>query len=183
MYRGFEDTTTSASTQADWQSLVYTTNISVFFHLLKRRSQADLLTTQSIALHTPFTGLCVFSAALLNSYAVAFPNFLPDVPEEPSRRQLCAENLSDLEKIAKLWKLGEEWVQVIRTAETLYERVKTNRATSSAREDYHELESSCHYAPIGGLYGDKLQDSPRNSGSISICGMYRRATRDIMLWY
>ncbi|KAI1262237.1 hypothetical protein F5Y18DRAFT_419124 [Xylariaceae sp. FL1019] len=120
----------------------------------------------SITLHTPFTGLCVFSAALLNGYAVAFPNFVGP-QEQALRKQLATENLDDLEKISKLWKLGEEWLQVIRTAENLYDRVKNNQA-SSRRDDYIDLERSVHYAPIGGMYGDRLGGQPRHLGSISI---------------
>jgi hypothetical protein len=115
-----------------------------------------------IAMHTPFTGLCVFTAALLNGYAETFPH-MHRPGEQELRRQLAAENLADLEKIGKLWKLGEEWVQVIGAAQNLYDRVINSRAQSISRCrcDYPELEKSVHYAPIGGLYGDKLDGSPR----------------------
>ncbi|KAI3323055.1 hypothetical protein HD806DRAFT_97530 [Xylariaceae sp. AK1471] len=124
------------------------------------------LNSLDIALHTPFTGLCVFTAALMNKYSVTFPH-MHRLEEQELRRQLAAENLADLEKIAKLWKLGEEWVQVIGAAQNLYDRVINNRAQSISRCrcDYPELEKSVHYAPIGGLYGDKLDGSPRNIGT------------------
>ncbi|KAI1284517.1 hypothetical protein F5Y07DRAFT_346812 [Xylaria sp. FL0933] len=120
------------------------------------------LNNLDIALHTPFTGLCVFTAALMNRYVVTFPNM--HHPEEHElRRQLAEENLADLEKIAKLWKLGEEWVQVIGAAQNLYDRVTSNcaQSVSHSRSDYPQLEKSVNYAPIGGLYGHGRDDSYR----------------------
>ncbi|KAI8625382.1 hypothetical protein F5Y19DRAFT_269157 [Xylariaceae sp. FL1651] len=118
------------------------------------------LNSLDIAIHTPFTGLCVFTAALLNGYATAFPH-MHYLREQSLRRQLAAENLNDLEKIAKLWKLGEEWVQVVGAAQNLSDRVVNNRAqfVGHSRYEYPELENSVHYAPIGGIYGDKLDNS------------------------
>ncbi|KAI1132008.1 hypothetical protein F5Y10DRAFT_284962 [Nemania abortiva] len=120
------------------------------------------LNSLDIALHTPFTGLCVFTAALMNWYTVSFPH-MHRLEERELRKQLGAENLADLEKIAKLWKLGEEWVQVIGAAQNLYDRVMSNAAPSISRcrRDYPELENSVHYAPIGGLYSDKRDDTCR----------------------
>ncbi|KAI0120101.1 hypothetical protein GGR51DRAFT_496357 [Nemania sp. FL0031] len=120
------------------------------------------LNSLDIALHTPFTGLCVFTAALINGYAVSFPH-MHRLEERDLRKQLAAENLADLEKIAKLWKLGEEWVQVISAAQNLYDRFINNAAPSisRSRRDYPELENSVHYAPIGGLYSDKRDNTCR----------------------
>ncbi|KAI1824688.1 hypothetical protein F4861DRAFT_250380 [Xylaria intraflava] len=111
-----------------------------------------------IALHTPFSGLCVFTAALMNGYAEKFPH-MHRFEERALRRQMAAENLADLEKIAKLWRLGEEWVEVVGAARNMYDRVINTRAqsVSRARPDYSVLENSVHYAPLGGLYGDKLE--------------------------
>ncbi|KAI1419779.1 hypothetical protein F5Y12DRAFT_720304 [Xylaria sp. FL1777] len=120
------------------------------------------LNSLDIALHTPFTGLCVFTAALMNRYVVTFPNM--HHPEERElRRQLAEENLADLEKIAKLWKLGEEWVQVISAAQNLYDRLTSScaQSISRCRCDYPELEKSVYYAPIGGLYGHGRDDAYR----------------------
>lgn len=117
------------------------------------------LNSLNIALNTPFTGLCVFTAALMNGYAVSFPQMhRPD--ERELRKQLAAENLADLENFAKLWKLGEEWVQVIGAAQNLYDRLISNatQPISRCRRDYAELENSVHYAPIGGLYSDKRDE-------------------------
>ncbi|KAI1365910.1 hypothetical protein F5Y08DRAFT_352330 [Xylaria arbuscula] len=114
------------------------------------------LNSLKISLHTPFTGLCVFTAALMNRYVVTFPHM--HYPEERELRgQLAEENLADLEKIAKLWKLGEEWVQVISAAQNLYDRLMSNCAEkiSRCRCEYPELEKSVYFAPIGGLYSDK----------------------------
>lgn len=118
------------------------------------------LNSLDIALHTPFTGLCVFTAGLMNKYAVMFPH-MHHLEERGLREQLAAENLADLERIAALWKLGEEWVQVIGAAQSLYDRLISSAAPaiSRCRRDYPELENSVHYAPIGGLYSDKRDDA------------------------
>ncbi|KAI0514460.1 hypothetical protein F5B22DRAFT_244705 [Xylaria bambusicola] len=127
------------------------------------------LNSLDIQLHTPFTGLCVFTAALMNRYVVTFPHM--HYPEERELRgQLAEENLADLEKIAKLWKLGEEWVQVIGAAQNLYDRLMSNcaQSISSCRCDYPELEKSVYFAPIGGLYSDKRDkrdDARRRPGT------------------
>ncbi|KAJ8132832.1 hypothetical protein O1611_g793 [Lasiodiplodia mahajangana] len=120
------------------------------------------LNSLDIALHTPFTGLCVFTAALMNGYTVSFPH-MHRLEERDLRKQLAAENLADLEKIAKLWKLGAEWVQIISAAQNLYDRFVNNAAPSisRSRRDYPELENSVHYAPIGGMYSDKRDDTCR----------------------
>ncbi|KAI2643687.1 hypothetical protein GGS21DRAFT_497730 [Xylaria nigripes] len=117
-----------------------------------------------IALHTPFSGLCVFTAALMNGYAGKFPH-MHRLEEQELRRQLAAENLADLQKIARLWRLGEEWVEVIGAAQNLYDRVINSRAQSisRSRSDYSELQNSVHYAPLGGLYGDKLELTHRHA--------------------
>ncbi|KAH8164635.1 hypothetical protein CIB48_g3598 [Xylaria polymorpha] len=120
------------------------------------------LNSLDIAVHTPFTGLCVFSAALMNKYVVTFPHMhYPN--ERELRTQLAAENLSDLEKISKLWKLGEEWVQVIGAAQNLYDRVARDVAHSISRCqcDYPELLKSVHYAPLASLSGDKHPEACR----------------------
>ncbi|KAI0977394.1 hypothetical protein F4678DRAFT_468582 [Xylaria arbuscula] len=117
------------------------------------------LNSLDIALHTPFTGLCVFTAALMNRYVVTFP-LIHHLEEQELRRQLAEENLADLEKIAKLWRLGEEWVQVVGAAQNLYDRVRSSCA-SRCRCDYPELEKSVNYAPIGGLYGHGRDDAHR----------------------
>ncbi|TGJ86168.1 hypothetical protein E0Z10_g2606 [Xylaria hypoxylon] len=120
------------------------------------------LNSLDITLHTPFTGLCVFTAAFVNRYVVTFPH-MHRLGEHELRKQLAAENLVDLEKIAKLWKLGEEWVHVIGAAENLYDRVTSNcaQSISRCRSDYPELENSVCYAPIGGLYSDKRDHTRR----------------------
>ncbi|KAI1191981.1 hypothetical protein F5B17DRAFT_380358 [Nemania serpens] len=142
------------------------------------------LNSLNIALHTPFTGLCVFTAALMNGYAVNFPHM--HRPEERElRKQLAAENLADLESIAKLWKLGEEWVQVIGAAQNLYDRLIGNATQhiSRCRRDYPELENSVHYAPIGGLYGDKRDEPCRRietrteAPGASLASSRRRSTK------
>ncbi|KAI1175501.1 hypothetical protein F4777DRAFT_328700 [Nemania sp. FL0916] len=123
------------------------------------------LNSLDIALHTPFTGLCVFTAALMNGYAVTFPHMhRPTERERDLRRRLAAENLDDLEKIARLWPLGEEWVQVMSAAQNLYDRLigdgdAAPSTISRCRRDYPELENSVHYAPIGGFYSDKRDSS------------------------
>ncbi|KAI1111124.1 hypothetical protein F5Y14DRAFT_331361 [Nemania sp. NC0429] len=143
------------------------------------------LNNLNIALHTPFTGLCVFTAALMNGYAVNFPHM--HRPEEGAlRRQLAAENLADLENIARLWKLGQEWVQVISTMQNLYDRLISNAAQqpiSRSRRDYPELENSVHYAAIGGLYSDKRDEPCRRpdargrANGASLASSLRRSTR------
>lgn len=114
-----------------------------------------------IALHTPFTGLCVFTAALMNRYAVTFPHMLlplhqPEAEKREHHRQLGVENLADLEAIARLWPLGAEWVQVIGAAQGLYDRLLGSSSSSNAlgrcRCEYPDLVNSVTYAPLGGMY-------------------------------
>lgn len=105
----------------------------------------------------------------MNRYVATFPHM--HYPEERELRgQLAEENLADLEKIAKLWKLGEEWVQVIGVAQNLYDRLMSNCAEkiSRCRCEYPELEKSVYFAPIGGLYSDKRDkrdDAGRRPGT------------------
>ncbi|KAI0397239.1 hypothetical protein F5Y17DRAFT_389999 [Xylariaceae sp. FL0594] len=106
-------------------------------------------------LYTPFSGLCVFTAAVMNDYVVAFPA-MHRAEETRLRRQLAAENQADLERIAKLWKLGEKWLDVFVATRNLYDRVLNSRSqpVRSSRYDYVEFENSIQCAPIRGLEGD-----------------------------
>ncbi|KAI0490684.1 hypothetical protein F4859DRAFT_16770 [Xylaria cf. heliscus] len=136
------------------------------------------LNSLDIAVHTPFTGLCVFTAALMNKYVVTFPHM--HYPKERElRTQLAAENLADLEKISKLWKLGEEWVQVIWAAQNLYDRVTRDVANSVSRcqRDYPELLKSVHYAPFGGLSSDNHTEASRRPDGKTNAHPCRRSTR------
>ncbi|KAI1816742.1 hypothetical protein GGS20DRAFT_536751 [Poronia punctata] len=111
-------------------------------------------------LHTPFTGLCVFTAAVMNDYVVAFP-VMHRPQESDLRRRLAAENQADLEDIARLWKVGHKWLHVLGVMRNLYDRVIDNRAQgiSRSRYDYVEFENSIHCAPDSSLLGrDELVD-------------------------
>lgn len=100
----------------------------------------------NVSLYTPFTGLCVFTATLMNLYAAAFPAL--NRCETGNWEKLAAEGTTELDKIAELWKMGKTWVDVVHTARNLYRQVMSNQGQhwSHSREDYVHLERSINLA-------------------------------------
>jgi hypothetical protein len=99
---------------------------------------------------TPFSGLCIFTAALMNQYAVKFPAMSrpcsPSREEEPA--MLLDENMEDLRRFGELWKMGRGLLDVVSVVRKLYDRVVGHEArrTTHSRESYVVLEKTLNLA-------------------------------------
>ncbi|KAH7024356.1 uncharacterized protein B0I36DRAFT_294947 [Microdochium trichocladiopsis] len=122
----------------------------------------------SVPLHTPFSGLCTFTSALMNLYAASFPS-LNRPSEEAMRRQLVSENLLHLNEICRQWSIGHEWIHVIDIAHNLFGRFYADRDSFAhkSRDDYVQLESSINLAPLIGLSPSSTREEVRSTGRAS----------------
>ncbi|SCN63883.1 uncharacterized protein FFB20_00100 [Fusarium fujikuroi] len=103
-------------------------------------------------LRTPFSGLCAFSSTLWSIYGAAFPNFMGFTPSQTSDADAQAERtMAVLVRIGKVWRLAEEWIDVLNTAKSIMTRVSEGRRVKKSRYDYPELEDSIHLAPLQGM--------------------------------
>ncbi|EXL98710.1 hypothetical protein NOF04DRAFT_6262 [Fusarium oxysporum II5] len=103
-------------------------------------------------LRTPFSGLCAFSSTLWSIYGAAFPNFMGFTPSQTSDADAQAERtVAVLVRIGKVWRLAEEWIDVLNTAKSIMTRVSEGRRVKRSRYDYPELEDSIHLAPLQGM--------------------------------
>ncbi|KAF5011797.1 hypothetical protein FDECE_2087 [Fusarium decemcellulare] len=106
-------------------------------------------------LRTPFSGLCAFSSTLWSLYAAAFPTFMGFTRTQTTNAETQAERtMSYLVRIGHIWKLADEWIDVLNTAKSLFRRVTTEghgRTVKRSRYDYPELEDSMHLAPLKGM--------------------------------
>ncbi|KAK7426243.1 hypothetical protein QQZ08_007273 [Neonectria magnoliae] len=76
------------------------------------------------SLRTPFSGLCAFSSALMNLYAASFSEYMGFTRDEIVVAETQAEeSMQDLREIGRLWKIAEDWIRVIDTANGLFRRV------------------------------------------------------------
>ncbi|KAF7561193.1 hypothetical protein G7046_g2954 [Stylonectria norvegica] len=114
-------------------------------------------------IHTPFTGLCAFSSALMGRYAAAFPAFMgfSDSEVEAAERQ-AAETSADLASVGRVWKIANEWIDVLDTAQSLFSRLASNIHIKRSRYDYPELEESINLAPLKGI-PRPISTPPRSS--------------------
>ena len=97
--------------------------------------------------YTPFTGLCIFTAALMNLYAVTFPAMSrSSSPEKPEA--LLRENMDDLHRFSELWKMGRSLLDVVGVMRQLYDRVVRHetRLASHSRDSYTVLEKTMNFA-------------------------------------
>jgi hypothetical protein len=102
--------------------------------------------------YTPFSGLCIFTATLMNLYAVRFPAMSRPSSssivrgEEPET--LLGENLEDLRRFGGLWKMGRGLLDVVGVMQKLYDRVVGDevRRTTHSRESYAVLENTINLA-------------------------------------
>jgi hypothetical protein len=101
--------------------------------------------------YTPFSGLCIFTATLMNMYAVEFPamsrpSSCASRGEEP--KTLLAENMNDLQRFSELWKMGRGLLDVVGVMQKLYDRVVQHEARRSthSRESYAALEKTINLA-------------------------------------
>lgn len=92
--------------------------------------------------YTPFTGICIFTATLMNMYATKFPAMSRSGREKPE--VLLNENMDDLNRFSKLWKMGRGLLDVVGVMGSLYDLVVRHEArlTSHSRENYGRLEST-----------------------------------------
>ncbi|KAF4452345.1 hypothetical protein F53441_4797 [Fusarium austroafricanum] len=103
-------------------------------------------------LRTPFSGLCAFSSTLWSIYGAAFPNFMGFTEVQTADANAQAERtMSCLMRIGKVWRLAEEWINVLNTAKSVMTRVSEGRRVKRSRYDYPELEDSIHLAPLQGM--------------------------------
>lgn len=105
------------------------------------------------AIHTPFAGLCAFTSALMQLYAAYFPSYVGPIASERAIEK-AAESMKDLTRICDLWKLGEEWFNVLDTAKSLFSRVNSSRQAQQvqgSRDNYPELEDSINFGPLQGM--------------------------------
>ncbi|KAH7164915.1 hypothetical protein DER46DRAFT_558350 [Fusarium sp. MPI-SDFR-AT-0072] len=103
-------------------------------------------------LRTPFSGLCAFSSTLWSIYGAAFPNFMGFSESQTSDADAQAERtMAVLVRIGKVWRLAEEWIDVLNTAKSIMTRVSEGRRVKRSRYDYPELEDSIHLAPLQGM--------------------------------
>jgi hypothetical protein len=102
--------------------------------------------------YTPFSGLCIFTATLMNLYAVKFPAMSRPSPSSTSRGEepeaLLAENMEDLRRFSELWKMGRGLLDVVGVVRDLYDRVVSHevRRTTHSRESYAALEKTINLA-------------------------------------
>lgn len=102
--------------------------------------------------YTPFSGLCIFTATLMNLYAVKFPAMSRPSHSSTTRgeepRVLLAENMEDLRRFSELWKMGRGLLDVVDVMRQLYERVLSHesRRTTHSRESYVVLEKTINLA-------------------------------------
>ncbi|KAF5984227.1 hypothetical protein FCOIX_2730 [Fusarium coicis] len=74
-------------------------------------------------LRTPFSGLCAFSSTLWSIYGAAFPNFMGFTPSQTADADAQAERtMAVLVRIGKVWRLAEEWIDVLNTAKSIMTR-------------------------------------------------------------
>ncbi|KAM0189634.1 hypothetical protein ACHAPQ_004990 [Fusarium lateritium] len=120
-------------------------------------------------LRTPFSGLCAFSSTLWSIYGSAFPNFMGFSETQTAEANAQAERtMACLVRIGKVWRLAEEWIDVLNTAESIMTRVSEGRRVKRSRYDYPELEDSIHLAPLQGM--PRLTFDPLTSASVNSAG-------------
>ncbi|KAF5017673.1 hypothetical protein F66182_10388 [Fusarium sp. NRRL 66182] len=103
-------------------------------------------------LRTPFSGLCAFSSTLWSIYGAAFPNFMGFTESQTADADAQAERtMSYLVRIRQVWRLAQEWIDVLNTAKNVMVRVNGERRVKRSRYDYPELEDSIHLAPLQGM--------------------------------
>ncbi|KAJ4265348.1 hypothetical protein NW762_004633 [Fusarium torreyae] len=103
-------------------------------------------------LRTPFSGLCAFSSTLWSIYGAAFPNFMGFTEAQTAEADAQAQRtMSYLVRIRQVWRLAEEWIDVLNTAKSIMTRVSGERRVKGSRYDYPELEDSIHLAPLQGM--------------------------------
>ncbi|KAF5679622.1 hypothetical protein FHETE_787 [Fusarium heterosporum] len=120
-------------------------------------------------LRTPFSGVCAFSSTLWSTYGAAFPNFMGFTEAQTAEADAQAERtMACLVRIGKVWRLAEEWIDVLNTAKGIMTRVSEGRRVKRSRYDYPELEDSIHLAPLQGM--PRLTFDPRTSTSLSAAG-------------
>ena len=102
--------------------------------------------------YTPFSGLCIFTATLMNLYAVKFPAMSRPASSSTSREEdpetLLAENVDDLRRFSDLWSMGRGLQDVVGVMRKLYDRVLSHEARRSthSRESYAALEKTINLA-------------------------------------
>ncbi|KAF2812532.1 uncharacterized protein BDZ99DRAFT_518363 [Mytilinidion resinicola] len=105
-------------------------------HLMRdlKRDNASLI--------TPFSGLCVYTSAIMHLYLDAFP--LMNLSNSQSAQEYARQNIETLEEFRGMWKISEGWCSVIEIAKSMYQRIKSDHSsfTGKTREDFLQLETA-----------------------------------------
>lgn len=101
--------------------------------------------------YTPFSGLCIFTATLMNLYAAKFPAMSrasSSSSQEETPEALFSENMDDLQRFSELWKMGRGLLDVVGVMRKLYDRVLNDnvRRTNHSRDSYAVLEKTINLA-------------------------------------
>jgi len=96
--------------------------------------------------YTPFSGLCIFTAAMMNIYEVKFPAMSRSRREDP--KVTLAENVDDLHRFSEMWKIGRGLLDVVGVVRKLYDRVVHHEArlATHSRDSYVTLEKTINLA-------------------------------------
>jgi hypothetical protein len=134
-------------------------------------------------LRTPFSGLCAFSSTLWSIYGSAFPKFMGFSETQTAEANAQAERImACLVRIGKVWRLAEEWIDVLNTAESIITRVSEGRRVKRSRYDYPELEDSIHLAPLQGmprLTFDRLTSASVNSAGDDVSKLHQLVAGEV----
>lgn len=90
----------------------------------------------------------------MNQHAVAFPLFVGQtVSEKAVNRAL--ESGEDLQRIRKLWKIGEEWYSMFESVKAMFSHVLTSNVGTNpqrmSRDDFAELADLFQLARLKGM--------------------------------
>ncbi|KAH7011282.1 hypothetical protein EDB80DRAFT_711495 [Ilyonectria destructans] len=130
-------------------------------HLLR-----DLRRANS-SLHTPFAGVCAFSSALRALYAASFPAYFGYDQDQAKEVEIQAEeSMKDLRETGRLWKIADDWIDVLDTAKSLFCRVTSEThgwKVRRSRYDYPDLEESIYLLPLKGMPRPAASSQPASS--------------------
>lgn len=96
--------------------------------------------------YTPFSGLCILTTTPMNMYAVRFPAMSRSGGELPE--QLLSENTDHLRGFSKLWKMGQNLLDVVGIMRNLNHLVEHHevRSAGHSRDNYAGLESTMNFS-------------------------------------
>ncbi|KAJ5679327.1 transcriptional regulator family: Fungal Specific TF [Penicillium macrosclerotiorum] len=107
------------------------------------------LEASEAAVMTPYSGFSVFVAAHINMYGTLVPQWYPGGLERAEEEK--NRNMTYLERLSKLWPVGQNWWRTVQEANRFYETVKSTQAHPESG-----MHSPRRFALAGTLdeYGD-----------------------------